>query len=302
MTVLMATIANWFHRKMGMASGIAICGFGLSGLMIQLIVRITDAYDWRVTMTVLAIGMFVVILPLSFLFRHRPEQYGYLPDGETRKAAASDDGRIQPHIAEPSITTKEALRSSTFWRIALTYVCFSLLLSATMTHIMPYLSSVGISRSTASTAATSMTLISIGGRLGLAWLGDKRQRRLIVAATFAMMGTGMLIFAYTSGANTWMVVPFLAVFATGYGGCNALRPSLIREYFGRSNFGTVFGLLTGIAMIGNISGAPIAGWVYDNWNSYHNIWLIFAAVPIVAVIAMLTLSPVTTAPQAVDKT
>ncbi|MFC1916439.1 MFS transporter, partial [Chloroflexota bacterium] len=81
MTVLMAVIANWFRRKVGIASGIVVSGFGFSGLIVPLIVRLIELYEWRMTMIILALGMLVTVLPLSFLFRHKPEQYGYLPDG-----------------------------------------------------------------------------------------------------------------------------------------------------------------------------------------------------------------------------
>jgi len=53
-TVLLTAIANWFRRKMGIASGIAICGFGFSGLLIPVIVRLIAAYDWRIAVTILA--------------------------------------------------------------------------------------------------------------------------------------------------------------------------------------------------------------------------------------------------------
>jgi len=86
-------------------------------------------------------------------------------------------------------------------------------------------------------------------------------------------------------------MPFFLLFGIGYGGCNAIRPALVREYFGRTNFGTVFGLLMGINMLGSIIGPPLTGWVYDNWGSYHGIWLIFAALPVVALISILTIPP-----------
>ncbi len=292
MTVLMTAVANWFRRRVGIASGIAICGFGFSGLLIPVIVKLTEMYDWRVTMTILALGMLAMVLPLSFLFRHKPEQYGYLPDGQVEYPVTLDNDSTLPQTVEVDVKVKQVLKSSTFWRMALAFTCHTLLVMAVITHVMPYLSSIGIARSRSSLIATAIPLISVGGRLGLGWLGDKIDRRQVTAGAFAMMGLGLLSFGYASSAGTWLLVPFLVLFGIGFGGSNALRPALGREYFGRINFGTVFGFLTGINMVGGIIGPTLAGWVYDNWGSYQSIWFIFSGLTVVALISILTIHPV----------
>ncbi len=57
-----------------------------------------------------------------------------------------------------------------------------------------------------------------------------------------MLGCGLLFLGYASTASNWMLVPSLIPFGISYGGINTLRPSLGREYFGRTNFGSIFGL------------------------------------------------------------
>jgi MFS family permease len=164
--------------------------------------------------------------------------------------------------------------------------------SAVITHIMPYLSSIGVARSTAGLVATASPLMSIGGRLSIGWLGDKSDRRRVAAGAFALMGLGLLSFGYASTAGTWPLVPFLILFGMGYGGGFALRPSLPRDFFGRMNFGSIFGLLMGISMLGNVIGPPLAGWVFDNRGSYQNIWLVFAGLAAVALVSVLIISPI----------
>ena len=70
-----------------------------------------------------------------------------------------------------------------------------------------------------------------------------------------------------------------------------MRIALVREYFGRTVFGTVHGLIIGLMMAGQIIGAPLAGWTYDTWGSYQGIWFIFAALTFLAVIIMATTPP-----------
>jgi MFS family permease len=156
---------------------------------------------------------------------------------------------------------------------------------------MPYLSSIDITRSTSSLIATAIPLVSIVGRLALGWLGDRFSRRLVTAFAFGVMGLGSLCFGYAAITGTWLLVPFLVLFGVGYGGCNALRPSLVRDYFGRANFGTIFGMVMGVNMLGSIMGPPVAGWAYDNWGSYQGIWFVFASLPVISLISILTMPP-----------
>jgi MFS family permease len=293
MTVLTTAVSNWFRRKIGIASGIAVSGFGLGGLMVPVIVRLVESYDWRVAVAMLAAGMLVVPLPLSLLFRHRPEHYGYLPDGQAREEAlppATVD-LLATAAEEASPGLKRALASGVFAALALSFTCHTLLVTAVITHVMPYLSSVGISRSLSGMVATAVPLASIAGRLGFGWFGDRHGRKLTTVAGFGMMSAGLLSFGYAGSNSLWLLLPFLILFGTGYGGVNVMRVSLVQEHFGRRGFGTIFGVMTGVNMIGSLSGPALAGWAFDTFGSYRGIWLVMSGAPLVAVAAIMTLPP-----------
>ncbi|HEY51289.1 MAG TPA: MFS transporter [Dehalococcoidia bacterium] len=290
--VLLTTIANWFQRKMGLAIGIAICGYGFSGLMVPAIVRLIAFYDWRTAVNILALGMLILILPLSLLFRHRPEQYGYLTDGRKQSEVAYPSQEGLQQTVEVEMKVKQALKSGVFWRLALSRWYHMIATAAIITHVMPYLSTSGISRSLASLVATAVPLMSVFGRLGFGWLGDRSNKRLVATASFVMIGSGVLCFAYTSAASIWLLFPFIILMGIGYGSSNALLPSLGREHFGRTKFGSIYGVIEGIGTVGNMMGPVIAGWAYDNWGSYQKIWLLLAGLAIVAVISTFTITPV----------
>ncbi len=300
-TVLLTAMANWFQRKMGIASGIAICGFGFSGLLIPVIVRLIAAYDWRTAVTILAWGMMIMVLPLSLFFRHRPEQYGYFPDGQKQGTVAYPDESGTRQVVEVEVSVKQALKSGVFWRLALSRMYHMMAVAAIITHVMPYLSSIGISRSQSSLVATVIPLMSIFGRLGFGWLGDKFNRRLVATTSFIMLGSGVLCFAYASTMSIWLLVPFLVLMGIGYGGSNALLPLLGRAYFGRTNFGSIYGIMEGIGTIGGIIGPAIAGWAYDNWGSYQIIWFLLAGLAVVAIISVSTIAPVRSTVELNDK-
>jgi len=291
-TVLLTAVANWFRRKMGIASGIAICGFGFSGVLIPVIVKLIAVYDWRTTLHILALGMMALILPLSLFFRHRPEQYGYLPDGLKQGELAYPDETRPRQAVEIEMRAKQALKSGTFWHLALARLYHIMTMMAITTHVMPYLSSLGFSRSASSLVATAIPLISISGRLGFGWLGDKFNKKSVAATSFILISGGGFCFAYASDARIWLLVPFLVLLGIGYGGTNAILPALGREYFGRTRFGSIYGLMEGIGTIGAIIGPTLAGWAYDSLGSYQIIWLLLAGLAFAAMALVFTVTPI----------
>lgn len=287
-TVVMTAVANWFRRKVGIAIGIMACGFALGGLLIPVVVRLIDVFDWRTAIFILGVAMWVIGLPLSLLLRHKPEQYGYLPDGEQSNTAIPYVGLGTTQTYEVDIGAKQALKSRAFWHIGLAMTFQFLAISAVIVHIMPYLSSVGIARSTSSLVATAIPLISIVGRLASGWLSDRFDKRRVAAGFFAPMGLGLLFFSYASSEGMWLLIPFIVLFGIGWGGNSTIRAALLSEYFGRTKFGTILGFMMGMVALGGIAGPLFAGWAFDNQGSYHAAWLAFACLVFAALIVIAT--------------
>ena len=287
-TVLITVVANWFRRKAGIAIGIVASGFGLGGLLIPVVTVLVDTLKWRTAMLSLGLGMIIIVMPLSLLLRHKPERYGYLPDGDVSSSLETSEFHTSAESVEINIPAKKALRSSAFWHTALASMCHSFVVGAVVTHVMPFLSSISIIRSTASLVALTLPVVSICGRLGIGWIGDKLDGRRVYAVAFALMAIGMLCFGYVAGGVTWLLVPFVIVFSFGWGGSVIARLTLLRKYFGRSSFGTILGFASGVMMVGHIAGAPLAGWVFDTWDSYQGIWFGFASLALVGLVLALT--------------
>ncbi len=292
-TAIMAVVAKWFQRKVSTAIGITICGFGSSGLMVQLVVRLVDTYGWRSAITVLGVGMFVITVPLILLVvRNRPEQYGLLPDGATSSNNLKSEDETATETDTSGITARQALKSRTFWHIALIFTFNWMIASAVITHNMPYLNSLRISRGTAGWIASFIPITSIFGRFGFGWLGDRMNRKYLTVTGFTLMSLGMLSFASVTGDNKWLLVLFLLPFGIGFGGLNTMRGVLPRHYFGARSFGTILGFVMEVGIVGSLTGAPLAGLVFDNLGKYQPIWFAFSALAVLAMIVVATIPPV----------
>jgi MFS family permease len=277
-TVIMTAVANWFQKKAGLAMGIVVSGFGLGGLLIPVVTLLVDTYEWRTAMVIIGFGTLVIILPLSFIMRHRPEDYGYNPDGEADIVSRPEIENSEP-LQDTGMTTRRALRSRAFWQLSI----------ASCSHMMPYLSSLGVERSTGSFIAMILPVVSIVGRLNGGWLGDRYGRKKVFTISFFLMTIGVFIYGFLDLNRLWLLVPFILALSLGWGGSVTTRLTLLREYFGRRSFGTIMGFMSGVMMVGNITGAPLAGWIYDTWGTYRGAWLAYGAVTLLGAFLVFTL-------------
>lgn len=275
-SVLVPAVANWFRDRPGLATGITVSGFGLGGLMLPLMVTLMTHFGWRTAVDMLAIGALALLLPLSAVFRRNDVHPDLYPGtGSSPLATRPDDDRGRLGSKEDSFLewVVPVVRSRGFWVLLLLFSVHLMAVSTLTAHIMPYLESIGLSRSDAGLIAGTVPLVSIVGRLALGWLGDRRDMKLLSAAMYVMMGIGTLYFGLASSLGLTALVCSLILFSIGYGGLVTLRPLLVTLRFGRQRFGTLFGLLVGIGMAGGMLGPPLAGRVFDVFADYHLAWV-----------------------------
>ena len=169
---------------------------------------------------------------------------------------------------------RAAFRNRVYWTLNASEVVRLMVVTAVVTHVMPYLGSLGMNRFRAGLVALAIPIISILGRVGFGWLGDLVSKQKIMAAGLVIMAVGMLAF---SGAQTaWLILPFLLFFSPGFGGNTSLRGAVIRDLFGVSSFGKLMGMTMGLSSLGGIVGPALAGYAYDYWGGYQVVWLAFA--------------------------
>ena len=257
--------------------GIAASGVAFGGLLIPLITLLVDTFGWRQAMVIIGLGMWAIPLPLSFILRHKPEQYGYQPDG-VQGGPVVDDNAILKKCAEINITNKAVLSSRAFWIIAVAFLCHIMPVSAVMTQIMPYFSTIGIERTTASLIASALPILTIFGRIGFGWLGDHVDKRAVVVFSFALTSLGVFLLGFATVERIWVIVAFIIVFGIGWGGAVPMIAGLFKAYFGRERLGTIVGLAGSVMMVGMMVAAPFAGWVFDKWGRYQPAWFLLAGV------------------------
>ena len=286
---LQVAVAAWFRRRIGLALGLMSCGFGFAGLLIPVAVWVVDRFGWRMGEIYFGIGMFIIILPLSLLVRRRPEDYGLLPDGDSVASEAPSnyvsEHSIKRATGDTGISVKQVLSSRTFWFIALAMSAQHLIVGGVSTHVMPYLTSIGISREVAGFVASGIPISSVLGRFSFGWLGDRISNKKLTVIGFIVLAIGIFSFANANGGMLIIGI-FLLFFGIGFGGTNTMRAVMPRTYFGVKGYGTILGLIMGVGTIGSTIGAPLAGYIYDTMGTYQPAWFIYTGVAICCLISV----------------
>jgi sugar phosphate permease len=293
-------VANWFRRRRGMALGILSAGFGVSGGMTPIIVYLINTYNWRNTLAIIGVAALVIGLPLSLVIKHRPQDYGYLPDGEVagNSEQSANSGNVTAkktglqHSNPPSpggLSVSMTLRTTAFWLLCAFSFFTSFSHSAITVHEMPFLISVGITENIAGLTMFGITASSLIGRVGFAWLGDKysKKRLVIIAAMMQMVG----VFIFANIKTPLMIIPFLLFYGPGFGAPIPLMAAMQADYFGTARFASIRGLITlGFSVSGLI--APLfAGWIFDVQGNYYTAFIIFAILCGCAVPFILAIKP-----------
>ncbi len=300
--VINTVIAHWFTRKRSRAMALLYVGYGASGLLVPLLALSISHFGWRTSLVIIGVVFWVIGIPLSLLMRHKPEQYGLLPDGETR--ATIDEPANMPSLRSSSeivkqdldlsttgFTARAALKTRAFWLLSCTFLFQHIATSAVMVHIVPYLESVRVPTTIAATAVTGVTLCSLIGRLSFGFLGDFRNKRYLIAIALSIQAIGLFIFSLIDVDRVWLIVLFLLTYGPGFGGTTPLRPALQADYFGTRSFGTIFGWMALTSMVGGLVSPVIAGWIFDTVGSYRLAWQLFALTTLPAIPLILLAKP-----------
>lgn len=273
---LNVSIIYWFDKYRARAlSGVAM-GLALGGIAVPLVAWSMQVWGWRATATGSGLLMIAVGLPLAYLIRGKPEDYGEVPDGHQAKAVddLDLDRSSAPRVRD--FTVREATRTPAFWLLAFGHGFALFVVTGVNVHAITHMTKgLGLSLTEASLVITLMTVFQIVG-VTVGWfVGDRYSKRLVAAVCMFGHCFGLLMLTFATG---WTM---LVLFAAFHGGAWGLRGPFMQairaDYFGRSAIGKIMGLSSLVVVIGQIGGPLVAGWFGDQHGNYHVGFSILAA-------------------------
>lgn len=283
-------VANWFVKRRGLLMGITGVSIGLgTAIMAPVTRQLLDAFGWRNAFVAIGILTAVfVLLPIMLIVkgRGRPEDRGFGADGGPLTDVAADaDGADTQVTAQDDWTTSEALRTKTFYALAIATGLGFMADYMVLLHSTADFEDRGLSGAAAVSILSLATLSGAAGRLGFGWLAD----RISVKTGFGLL-LGLQLIAMPiiimGGTDTFMLYSFAIIWGFGYGGASVFVPVAVANYFGRTSFGSIYGLITMVAGLCAAAGGVLAGWIYDTQNNYDIAWAICALAWGIAIVVM----------------
>lgn len=286
------TVANWFEKKRSVAMSYTMAGSGLGGILVPGIVWLIAVTDWRFGLLAIGVGFWIVGIPVAFVMRRRPEDYGMLPDGASNAASNNDDGTdgeqesAQPVSTDVAFTAKQAVRTWTFWQLTMAMGASQLIISASIHHF-PAITSFGMSRGVAGLIILGVSIFSVAGRLISGYAGDVVDKRWILAGAFLFQFVGTLVFAFSS--STWHMVIFIIFWGFGFGASIPVRFALIADFFGRRHYGTVMGVMMTASAVFGVVGPVLVGYIFDVRGNYRDPFILMAFSVLISIPIVLSI-------------
>ena len=265
----MLIVTRWFKRYRGIAVGVTLMGPDIGGAIFPLVVKhVLKTGGWRDALLVLmVIAGIMMLLPLIFLVRSRPEDKGLQPDGDLPGPEKSHlPDQPAPHVG---ITLKEAFRMPVFYILAFATGSLWFCMNGIVQHQTIFMSSeVGITMDTLPLIISTIFWFAIFGKLLIGYLSDHFDKVLIMFVVVLALIAGLSILRFSSADHLLRLYCYAAVFGIGYSGTFTMIQLVIAEFYSGESYGKILGILTMVDVAsGGIAIAVIAR-IQGAWNSY----------------------------------
>jgi MFS family permease len=244
-----STLVKWFPDRRGMATGMAIMGFGGGAFLASYLnAKFIDLMGVARTVMALGAAYFVIMMIGARILRRPPE--GWAPKGWKRSAQS------HPMMTDRSLTRNHALQTPQFyllWGVLFINVTAGIGILAQASPMMQ-----DMFQKTPLEAAAVVSLISLfnaGGRFFWASFSDYLGRRNTYIVFFLVQIVLFVLIPGFAAAGNWVIFESaLFVIFTMYGGGFATIPAFLADIFGVDNVGAIHG-----ALLTAWSAAAVAG-------------------------------------------
>ena len=280
-----STLVKWFPDKRGLATGMAVLGFGTGALITAPVAAsLIESIGISYTFYILGISYFVLMmLGASYI---TPPPKNWMPAG-MKAAVKAGTRKIKKDLSQA--TSGEAVRTKHFWML------WTMMLINTSAGIMmisvasPMAQNiVGLSAGAAATMVGIMGVFNGGGRLGWAAASDYISRPKVFIIFFIIQLAAFITLPIITSAFIFQIFIFLVV--SCYGGGFSNLPAFIGDLFGTKELGAIHGYLLTTWSLGGLIGPTLVSQIYTRTGSYIPVFYVFTGLILIALIISILLN------------
>lgn len=245
-------VAGWFVRNRGLALALAATGISLSAVIMPPLFEVVIGREgWRAGYLLLAALSGLIGLPaILLLLREEPAR-------TERAAETRPDGE----------TDHAFFRTSAFWFIIASFMCFNLPGSGILSQMVPMMLEEGVSAKMAALGISAFAVGQVMGRLGCGALLDRANPSRVAFVFTLVPAFGCLALWGTNG-TPWITLLAVGVVGVQQGAETDLLAYFIARKFGLDRYGMIFGWVQAAGWTSTISGILLFGRIHDVTGSY----------------------------------
>ena len=282
---IMSTITRWFVKKRALMSGIVLAGTGVALMVVvPFSNQLIASYGWRSSYTVVGAATFVIIVISSQFLRRDPAQMGQLPYGYDATNTAYAGGPIS------GLTVTEAVRTGQLYLLAAVYFCTYFLFYVIIAHAVLYATGNNVPPTQAVTIISVIGVAGIAGRVLMGMFADRfgHKRTMVLGGVLVMVAFALLLIS----PSIWMMYAYAALFGFGHGGLATMESPMTAHIFGMRSHGAILGMVFTGDTLGGALGPILAGFIFDQMQSYTLVFQMCALISVINLIVILSLRPI----------
>ena len=280
------TLMLWFEKQKGLATGLAVAGFGLAKVIASplmetllgernnegILINATNIY----TMFYILAGIYLVMMFIGHLLLKKPA------------------GHEEESVQTQSFSYRKVLKNKTFigiWFMFYINITCGLALISQEKGILVFIGFGAIGLVSSLTA-----VFNAGGRIVFSsWADRLKDRNSIYKIIFISSITAILLTILLDGINhsiAILIIALLCVVNAGYGGGFSSLPPLLSDRFGIDSISTVHGLALSAWALAGLSGNQLSAFVLEKTQSYDMVlYVIMALFTIATLISIFVVKP-----------
>ncbi len=268
--VVNVTLGKWFVEHRGRAVALAGMGISLSGICLPVLATYSvDLLGWRQSWQLLGLGAALLTIPMAFVVRRAPEDFGLYPDGLSPSQLSEGQGAAASADFANSMTRAQAMRTSTFYTLVLAFGLFQISITVMLLQTIPLMTDAGYSRFVASSMISLASVPSFLSKPVWGLLIDRFSPKKLAAIGAALTGSAVLVIVFAVSQQTdALVYTGFIMMGFGWGGLLPLQEVIWATTFGRRYLGSVrstaLPFVLGMAALGPVLVAAY----YDTVGNY----------------------------------
>jgi MFS family permease len=297
--VVNVVVAQWFVRRRGRAFAVTSMGVGFAKVCMPVLAAwLLLTLGWRQTWMVFGVlTVALLVLPALLVVKRRPEDMGLLPDGTNEPVVEKvsirprkrTEGQLSADESEVLWTRVEAIRSSAFWLLVITFGISSIGVTGLNLHVYSYVTDLGHSPVVAATVMSVIASMQLASPLAWGVLAERIDAKIAAMLRFVVQGVGLGLAISTD--NLGCLYSGFFLYGIGLGGNMVLPDILWANYFGRRSLGKVRGMGLLISQVLAAAGPPFFGFLFDITGGYGLSFTIFGVALMTSAILSLMLRP-----------